>query len=436
MIVLVLATVCVVGLVLTVLGFRGRIISTSLHCRACQFDLTGVQGRCPECGAELDHHGAMMVGMRRHRPRFLAVGISLMVSVLAVIAVYGVGRVRGFNWNTVKPASLLTRELKSHSNATSDAAMKELESRLSADELATGRAVTIMELALERQADADDKRWFTSWGNYLETCRVKGLMSAEQLKSYARHAPSITADTRPRVVEGDNFPVRLRIGGGRVGERSTLRMHIWQLDTSENGKVISRGGGGGTMGLGVGGWGSMGTLVTASGPPGRHTLTARWKLEVTDGASTTPLATWEQTFDLDVNVLPEGQSTVQVVADQSLGRAIESSLTANQCVVMPAGESQQASGMINLQAAPIAVAFDVFWRDPNGPSEWKVGKVAFIGSGGAGHVYGGALPKDFALPTVDVVLRPSVRAATETTNIFTIWGGEVTIRGVPVKLPE
>ena len=45
------------------------------------------------------------------------------------------------------------------------------------------------------------------------------------------------------------------------------------------------------------------------------------------------------------------------------------------------------------------------------------------------------LPNDFNRTEVDVVLRPSIRAATETTDIFKIWGGEIVIPKQRVKIP-
>src|SRR5262245_30146972 len=117
-----LVLVFLVGCVLTTVGLRGRLVSRAPHCRACRFDVSGIEGKCPECGSELGAPGAVMPGLRRRRPRMLTVGLALVVCGVLGGGAYGYGRAKGFNWNTIKPAWLLIRELESSSPGTSGAA--------------------------------------------------------------------------------------------------------------------------------------------------------------------------------------------------------------------------------------------------------------------------------------------------------------------------
>ncbi len=424
-----------IGLALTVIAIRGKLIHRGPHCRACRFDLAGVQGRCPECGAVLDSPRAVREGLRKTRPRLLALGAVLSLCSISAGGALAWGRAKGFNWNTLKPSWLLIRELNTTSPSTSNAAMSELYSRLSSNSLAPDRATRIMLFALDRQPDPN-ATWAVSWSDFLETCRVRGMMSPEQVLSYAKSAASTSVESRPRIAVGDNLVVRVRVAANRIGQSSKLRLTVQQFETVVAGRVVSKGGGGGSLGLGIGGSGTIGSQFKVPGPPGAHTLTTTWKFGMTDGASEAPIATWEQSFEVPFDALPEGTPTVTVVNDDSFRAAIESSLTVTQCEVGSlSGDQRYVNGMINLQGTPVGLAYDVFWAAPDGSKQWKVGQVSFpANSGGAGYGLGGFVPADFNLPEVDVILRPSVRAATETTNIFEIWGGEIRRRGVPVKL--
>lgn len=437
------AILLLIGIVLTSVGVRGRVVSQNPHCAACGFDLIGTDlaspsALCSECGTALSVPGAVLRGARQRRPAFLGVGLLLLVLSLSITGVAIYGGVKGINWNTLKPAWLLMRELQTSNQTVSTAAMKELESRLAAGTLGADRAAKIMELALARQADPNAV-WFVAWGNYLESCRGRGLMSPEQVQAYARHAPLISIEARPKISEGSNLQIRARVGGGRIGEKSNLSITLKSIDTSEGGRVIGTGGGGGSMGLGTQGWGSMGSSVVVKGPPGAHTLVSRWKFGVVEGGlEGTPIVTWEESFEVPVQVLPAGSVDVEVVEDESLRPAIQAAFSATQCEVYSNGSlGLEANGMINSTGTSIGLAYDVFWRATDGSAEWKLGSVNFnAGSGSSGYGYGGRLPKDFNQTQVDVVLRPSIRAATETTGIFKIWGGELVLPKVPVKLPK
>lgn len=437
-----------VGLVLCAVGWRSRRVAAGPHCRACEFDLAGVQGRCPECGEQLDAPGAISDGLRKARRRVLAAGLVMVLCAVVAGGAYGYGQSRGFKWNTLKPSWLLSRELSSPDPSTSAAAIEELHSRLISKALSSERTARTLTAALDRQSDAT-ANWTVGWGDFLETCRVRGLMSPEQVQSYARHVAAISYESRPRIAEGENIELRVRVGGGRIGKATGLTMRTRHLDTSETGRVLSKGGGDGSFGLGLGGWGAMGSSVPAPGPVGSHTLQSRWRFDVVDGAKALSLGSWEQTFDLAVDVLPPGTATVEVVEDESIRAAIESSLSVTQCEVGHQSRDQshviggvskfqrQVTGMVNLRGTPVGLAFDVFWAAPDGSAEWKVGRVSFAaGSGGAGYGLGGSVPATFNLATVDVIFRPSIRVATATTNITKIWGGEIRKRGVPVKLPD
>lgn len=376
----------------------------------------------------------MREGLRAPRRRRLVVGAVFLLLSFGATGTVLVAGMRGFNWNTIKPAGLLIRELRSPSPRTSDAALAELQARFGSGKLSAERAKALVVLAIERQK-TPTARWTVAWGNFLNAARNAGLLTSEQVESYARHAPSLQAMIRPKVTAGEPTNLYVQISANRLGDPSTFRVSLRQLEARVGDQLLMRGGGGGmsSMNLTVNGWSRTGHHVTLPGPPGEHQISTRWAVEVSDGEKA--LAAWEEAFTLDVAVLPEGTPTVEIVEDDSLREPIERSLKIQRCVVYDFRTHLHGSGTVHLNGSPVPLAFEVFWADPEGTREWRMGQVSFTGVGGSGFGFGADLPKDFDLKTVDVVLRPSVKAAAATTDIFRIWGGEVRVRSVEVNLP-
>jgi len=70
------------GLLLLILGIRGRLILDDPRCAKCRHDLKTFgerHAKCPECGASLGRRGAVAFGSRQRRPVLIIVGAVLMV---------------------------------------------------------------------------------------------------------------------------------------------------------------------------------------------------------------------------------------------------------------------------------------------------------------------------------------------------------------------
>src|SRR5204863_4974969 len=80
---------------------RGRRVGDTVHCRRCDYTLTGNQsGRCPECGVELSARNVTK-GERIRPPRLAALACVCLVG----LAAFGVKAIREGDWYEFRPAA-------------------------------------------------------------------------------------------------------------------------------------------------------------------------------------------------------------------------------------------------------------------------------------------------------------------------------------------
>ena len=92
---------CLVGLVLAIelldWGMRGRRIGDALHCRGCDYNLTGLQSdRCPECASLLDEK-TIAIGARQRRRGAIAISTLILVGSSGWLGWMGYQEVRQFD---------------------------------------------------------------------------------------------------------------------------------------------------------------------------------------------------------------------------------------------------------------------------------------------------------------------------------------------------
>lgn len=89
------------GVLMLVLGVRGRRIDQHPVCRKCGYDLSGtaaVSSTCPECGRDLSTRTrAVRVGNRKKRRRLIVCGAAAAVLALVVGGLWTFQESRGFD---------------------------------------------------------------------------------------------------------------------------------------------------------------------------------------------------------------------------------------------------------------------------------------------------------------------------------------------------
>jgi hypothetical protein len=163
---------------------------------------------CTECGADLSRRRATRLGIRAHRKGLIGGGLAMLLPALLIGGALGWGWMSEINWQSYKPAWWLVRDLDSPKAPVSDAAVAELQRRMTLDELSSEATNDVVEWVLVRQADFSVP-WKYPWGNLVEMAFDNGKVTGGQWERYAGNALTPSLAVRPHIRMGDPLPIRL-----------------------------------------------------------------------------------------------------------------------------------------------------------------------------------------------------------------------------------
>jgi hypothetical protein len=433
------------GVVLVLLGLRGRRIDDHPLCRACRFDLIGVQGcgPCPECGSSLSSRRAVRRGNRRRRPRIAAVGAVFLIGGVVLGGAVAWKQFAGVDWNTWKPAWWLAGEVESTDPRIADPAVREFARRIAENQISESRRSVIVERAMARFVDPDVP-WSRPWGDLLDQAWQSGHFTPEQLTTYARGLPVLSLAARPRIAQDLTWSPALEVRSPRAGTQGSMGVRIDLLSADFGGQTVEEPGGG-RMYSGLSSIGSSSASVRvrigAEHPPGRYDFKGRWRVHVLEGFSASDsIVAWEHEDTITVEVLPAGAIIVDLLPAPELTEEFTRSVRTRDVSIVPASAPRPSGGMIYLDSPPAPCAFRMYCRarDPQSQSgwhEWHVGTItARPQTRSSGTSFNVQLPEGLHADAVDIILRSCPQAAARTVDLTAIWDGEVIISDVPVKV--
>lgn len=444
-----LALVAGVGLILLLLGLRGRRVGDHRHCRRCGFDLTGTPDAplCNECGRDLAKPRATRLGHLQRRRVPMVLGSLLLAGVVLIAGYAAVDTFTSGGWRRLAPEWVLLRDLEGPNRRSADAAGVELLRRFNTEDLSDGATHRLIADTLDRQADAT-RRWnVNTWGQFMETARAREQIDDPTWGQFLANAKRPVLKVRPRIRRGDSLPARVWLEGWRGGpnmifhgvvelEEATLAGHQlptrdrpfffeWQMDS----------GGGTSRHLDD-------DLDTSDFPLGEQTLTARGRLRFAEGEA----ESWAGKLDGDEL------------------SAIPFSVSAN-VTIDPADAPAKVSVVDPSLRPPLlaALAVSPVWRDENGNVRVRVSSDStgpnllchwnvrvrvnggeFVDFGNASYFHPNHSTSHELLAdseaeriltdaaVVDVLLEPDTKTAFQMVDLKPTWGESILFRDVPV----
>jgi hypothetical protein len=370
----ILALVFAGGVVLTVIGWRGRKVNDHPYCGTCRFDLSGLllEGgevpKCPECGTPLRGAGAkpLIYGLSVRRRTPLICGITLLMVLGALFVLMNTPSAAALD--RAMPVVLLRMQARWGGTSARARIIKELSRRLYAGELDQEQVDEITTDILKVQANPSAK-WDELWGEFMEDALAKGLVSVPDANKFAQQAiDSIDLTVYTPHLSGQSVFPRFKsrtkyLGfGTRMGEGSTESTNLnltargitltidgvdipmlslgrpyfpWHLldpmTIGQEGDLFFPGA------LGELKWGiepywprnanePYGMFPRIEASPGRHKLSITMRFEPKPGGAWRVIQPFDRTYVLDFNVCDAVDEWVHVVDRKSEGHAFDSGL--------------------------------------------------------------------------------------------------------------
>ncbi|MBL8887309.1 MAG: hypothetical protein JNK16_11660 [Phycisphaerales bacterium] len=436
--ILVPAATALIGVALLVHSIRGRLIPGTTLCRACKFDLSGLQSAlsCPECGASLAATRAIVP--LRVRPRgLLWLGILLTAIPLCIGITVAVVTATNFNLDSIKPFWVLKSEALQGAPARSAAALTELGKRIRSGSISEHQFTSLASAAITLRR-TPSATWNRSWSEIIELARTNGKVTDAEWTDYIRNTIVLVDRHRRKVRQGAEAPFGLTISGPLLGitpgplAAAKIRYGITRVTINTKEFFHNDDLSGGAT---ISGNGTTGTTrqIKMDAPIGKAQMKLTCGFEVLDAGNDRTLGSWSSDSTDEIEILPPDAVIVETREDAALAPAVRKSLR----IAPFERQSGYLSLMVNAANPPANLAFDVFARLRSGPKKGAlvpIGSISFEKSSNGGYGIGSDSKDLLDAESVDLILRPSVRAAELNVDLDWIWTGpEIVYDDIKIK---
>jgi hypothetical protein len=411
-----------VGVILLFVALRPRRKGNSLHCRKCEYDLTGnTSGRCPECGSELT-------------------GRAVAIALLAICGGGLYSKATELNFYKYKPSSWIIDDATSSIQAVSDRAWNEITWRLGTGRFSESAKAKLTEVALVEQGKPTMGPNAEQFLDFLGQRIKDGKLDEKQKKRFLDQCVKLRSITRPQTVMGEPILV-LHIFECRVPQDIYVRFakeifyRVGETAGTEETGVSS------VVGVGPFEHYWQDHIPAAwFGRPGKYVLESELEIAVGEDPDGSPVQVGRKSYPLcpldklqsrtDVQIVEPSEEYLKPIIDPLLADEIRK-ITNIRAVKY--GKSLDIT--FKFERPSVNLAFEVFIRKPNGelpgqPNGRIIARKGVLLSHGGPHV-----DASFVSPsgTIDLVFRSSSKVATDTVDIFEYWEGTLEFKDIPVE---
>ncbi len=428
-----------IGLLLIILGRRGRRVGDHPHCRKCGFDLFGRPENarhCAECGADLATPRAIVTGERQRRPAALAVGAIVLVLSLATLSWMSYHTAQQIQWIQYYPIQWVIDDADNLTSPTQPAAWSELGRRGMLPELSEGDRDKLINYLLNTHSDTT-KTWGPPQDDLLQLIHKHQPWRQADWDRYVGNVFSVSIDARPKLRPGTNALARVSVDLTRTFQRFDGRINSGPVMLGEtaisNANLIqqpTRTSFGQDLNLHSSSTAYSIKLDASTTQPGAHELKFAVSFEVRPKDADGPTAKFEKSATQTVEVIPKNQSLVEHVDKPELRPAMEAAWVASDAV----RDGDQLFIRMRIAKPPAALCMAAFAR-PSGEGEWAhVGD--FYEEDLSADKWQSVSTQNKAIVSasaIDVVLRPSDTAVGNVPNPAVCWNGKMQREGLPVR---
>lgn len=192
------------GLVLLVMGLRGKKVDDHPRCRACGFDCAGIEGvgagkgvvHCPECGRNVASPRRLRRGNRVGRRGLAAAGVFLLALAGVGAGSVVIGISKGVAWINAMPGWALLLEVRVTDTQTQREVLAEMTQRISSGTASRWVARSAVAMALDAQRN-DAAPWLVEWGDLVESAWHAGNVTAEEYRGFISRGVTISCRVNP-----------------------------------------------------------------------------------------------------------------------------------------------------------------------------------------------------------------------------------------------
>ena len=418
-------------------GLRGRVAKGVLECRRCKqaTDPAAPSATCAECGADLARPRGVRPRRVRSRRR-IAWGALLLAPVLAGFGAALVAKAANLDPWPMLPTRVLAFVIGHGPDAQADSATAEFERRLSAGALSEADAASTAIEAVRRMERAD-RAWNPAWDPLARMLRQRGLVPDASWGAFWDRGLKIDA-VLPAKARGRSsvrlcavIACRPAPFGLLPPNTAWLQLHEPEvrigevLATDAHAESVAR------RPLDGGPSTRYSSIELPQLPLGETEARVLFRYDILDGPAGSGKVLLSRTVErvLELTIVGDDETIVEVVRDQSAGEAFRSAIRVKKAKVR---ESSLGPGrMVELELAcdhaPADGAFIVLVRARDGsatPVEEDMGPLSALkDSRNMIFIYGA--PSDTIVPgRYDIVLRPSVKVAEEHGGLASVWMGD------------